>query len=144
MRELEWQRETIKVARAHGGFGWKLAAKFLIGVPDLLIKLPNRPAALIEVKWQRVIKAERVRLAVTVPQRNFLAGFEGAGGASFVMSFLTKGTDIGIGMWAMSDKSPVYDPLTDKVVYSALTAEHRWSKLRDRAEAIWQTLEENL
>ena len=91
MKELDAQRLIIEVVRDHGGAAFKLSNRFLVGVSDLLIKVPFLPAALIEVKLDQLpVKNTFVRLAVTVPQQRFLGQFERAGMAAGIASIVVR------------------------------------------------------
>ena len=83
--------DAVKYA---GGHATKLSHRFLVGVPDLLIKLQsvNVPAGLVEVKQHKWPAEDRVfDLEVTPPQRRVLGQFNAAGMPCGVASFLQKG-----------------------------------------------------
>ena len=48
--ELYFQKKLIDAAEKLGGYGFKMSNRFLVGVVDLLIQLPNCPTLLLEVK----------------------------------------------------------------------------------------------
>jgi hypothetical protein len=48
--ELSWQAKIILKVEQAGGAGFKCAAKFVSGYPDLAVALPTRIPTLIEVK----------------------------------------------------------------------------------------------
>jgi len=50
MRELAFQNEILKSARLMGGFGQKIAHRFKVGVPDLLVSVPGHGMVLLECK----------------------------------------------------------------------------------------------
>lgn len=91
MKELDIQTKTIKAVEAAGGAAVKLSNRFLIGVADLLIKLPEIPTMLMEVKLNLMpIQKETVNLDTTKLQQDFLRSFGKAGVDCGVISFLWK------------------------------------------------------
>jgi hypothetical protein len=58
MDELTFQSRLLQWLRAQGGYGQKLAHRFHVGVPDLLVMLPGPPPSLVlvECKIVRVAK----------------------------------------------------------------------------------------
>jgi len=94
MNELQLQSLVIDSVRDSGGAAFKLSNRFLIGVCDLLLKVPDRPAALVEVKLQRLSNRTRddfrFVLDVTVPQRDFLTSFASAGMLCGVLSGIVR------------------------------------------------------
>ncbi len=90
MIETKFQRHLVEAAEALGGYAKKLSHRTLVGVPDLLVKLPAYPACLIECKR---VSRKRQRLktegeyvqftpAVTALQDQHLLSFKRAGGIS--------------------------------------------------------------
>lgn len=51
MDELRFQSELVDSARVMGGYGRKLAHKFQVGIPDLMLMLPGKPVWFVEAKW---------------------------------------------------------------------------------------------
>ena len=92
MNELRAQRLVVEAVRERGGAAHKLSSRFLIGVSDLLVKLPQRPAALVEVKLHKfkVSVTERApfTLDLTHAQEKFLTDYASAGMVCGVMSFV--------------------------------------------------------
>lgn len=91
MKETDLQSLTIKAVRLHGGAAHKLSNRFLVGVSDLLVKLPLLPAALLEVKYDERAKfdpAAPITPGVTPLQHKFLKDYHAAGMACGVLSFL--------------------------------------------------------
>jgi hypothetical protein len=89
--ELKLQKDVCQLIEAHDGFARKLSHRFVIGVADLLIKLPDHPAALLEVKRNRYpAKAKTIVLDVTKQQRRFLWSAHCAGMSAGVLSFLQQ------------------------------------------------------
>lgn len=64
MKEVDIQRELVKEARSLGGYAHKLTNAFTIGIPDLLIKLPMHPAALVEAKVEHWPKTDKGHIAI--------------------------------------------------------------------------------
>lgn len=90
MNELDLQNRVVKVVRtSQGGAAHKLSHRFLVGVPDLMVKVPKYPVMILEVKKDERPKVkEVVTLDVTVPQKRFLLQWAAAGVMCGVMSFL--------------------------------------------------------
>lgn len=95
MIEVELQTLIKLSVRSQGGAAHKLSNRFMVGVSDLLVKLPSFPAALIEVKHQRFsakVSDDRVfKLDVTVPQQQFLRAYRQAGMRCGIASGIQKG-----------------------------------------------------
>jgi len=85
--ELVFQSELVKDARALGGYGIKLNNKFKVGVPDLLLKVPGVPSALVECKrikqWPKKTNSP-VTLDLTPIQERSLREYALAGGLSLI------------------------------------------------------------
>lgn len=106
--ELRYQRLIIEVVRDMDGAAFKLSSRFLVGVPDLLIKLPGYEALLLEVKQGPMpVRLDKVALAVTPAQKKFLSDFAAAGMATGIASFVQKDNLVGfhIGHNTTVDKS---------------------------------------
>lgn len=89
MKEIDCQSLVIDAVRAHGGAAHKLSNRFLIGVSDLLVKLPDRPAALLEVKLNKFSSlAGLFGLDVTHLQKKFLNDYYDANMGCGVLSFI--------------------------------------------------------
>lgn len=90
MRELHLQSLVIKAVKDHGGVAFKMANRFLIGVPDLFIQLPGCSSTLWEVKLTKTKFGVRnsVLVNLTKAQENFLRDVIRAGGSGGVMSFI--------------------------------------------------------
>lgn len=86
--ELHYQSLVVKAVKLDGGFAFKSSNRFLAGVADLYVKLPNHPAAYWEVKldaWPK--KATTIKLDLTPLQKKFLHDNQAAGGSSGVIGF---------------------------------------------------------
>jgi len=87
MKEVEYQSLIIKEIRRNRGFAFKCSNRFLIGVPDLFVKLSDTPPAFIEVKVDRWPSRSRIiRPNVSPAQSQFLRNAATAGVAVGVMS----------------------------------------------------------
>lgn len=88
MKEVDLQSDVLHAVRKHGGFGFKLANKFLKGVPDLFIHV-DKTTSIWEVK---LLKCQGLPFAVHPPltplQFKFLDDYRKAGGVCGVISFV--------------------------------------------------------
>jgi hypothetical protein len=97
MNELQAQSLVVNAVRIYDGFGVKLAHKFLVGIPDLLLCLPNQPIGLWEVKIDNVPKRDNyITLKLTQLQEKTLNDLNKAGGYCGVISFLRDGQKLSI------------------------------------------------
>lgn len=81
------------------GEGLKMSNRFLTGVADLLLKLPEHPAFVMEVKqaeygMSTLIKGHTFALDVTTPQKRFLRDWDKAGTPACVGSFIQIGDGV--------------------------------------------------
>ncbi len=92
MNELGMQALIVDVVCRHGGFAQKLSNRFLVGVADLLVKLPGYPAGVLEVKQRDLPKDTRLtwKLDITGPQTRFLRDADAAGMPAGVASFMHR------------------------------------------------------
>lgn len=101
MNELAMQALVVKTVNDAGGFAMKLSHRFLVGVPDTLVKLPGFVAAgLLEVKRHDLspmgVRANMsFKLDVTIAQRRYLRDAAQADMPSGVMSFIQTGRGAG-------------------------------------------------
>lgn len=89
--ELQMQKETVDAVRTVGGFAHKMSNRFLIGVADLLIKLPQteHPAMVLEVKINKLpLKTKTITLNVSPLQERYLCDAAAAGMPAGVLSFV--------------------------------------------------------
>lgn len=122
--ELELQAMVISAVTAAGGAAHKMNNRFLVGVSDLIVKLPSRPtdgykpecnakanppAGFIEVKQGPWPRADRFMVEITVPQRHFLQKFYDAGMPVGVMSFLQRGSGTKWRCWLAVMSWPTYN-----------------------------------
>lgn len=130
--EIKLQREIVEVVRAAGGFAFKLSNRFLIGVPDLFVKLPWHSAAFYEVKLAKLPAATRkteIELAVTPLQDKFLREAHAAGVRTGVISLVVRGNEFGM-------------HITQGV--HPLLSWHRWCKLVERRKLMLALIREDL
>lgn len=110
MNELDLQKLLCDVVNDAGGFAYKCNNRFMVGVVDLFVKLPDRPharapqgcAGFIEVKQRAFTDRftnQAFTLDVTRPQHNFLKRVDAAGVPAGVASFMQKGTGSGLRLW---------------------------------------------
>lgn len=114
MIELDLQKLTCDVVNGAGGFAFKSANRFLVGVSDLFVKLPYHsslgvapkigiPAGgWIEVKQRTGFPRDDVRfnVGVTGPQKAFLKRNHDAGVPTGVLSFVQTGSGSGLILYA--------------------------------------------
>lgn len=89
MKETDFQKVVMDAVRAEGGYGLKLSNKFLVGVPDLLIKAPGFPTTILEAKQEKwpVRPETLLKPDVTALQAKHLREANGAGICTGVISF---------------------------------------------------------
>lgn len=91
MNELALQKWIVDVVTERGGFAMKMSHRFLVGVPDLLIKTSYIAApTVIEVKLVKFKKElqKQVVPEVSVLQRRYLKRMEEGGFEAFVATFV--------------------------------------------------------
>lgn len=92
MRELEAQKIVVDAVTEANGYALKMSHRFLIGIPDLLIKLPDRPTMVLEAKVHEcaVFKSEtEFRLEATALQERELRLMRTAGMMTGLLSFIS-------------------------------------------------------
>lgn len=93
MNELRFQKLIVDAVRSVGGFAHKMSSKFLIGVPDLFLKLPAHVPGMWEVKINDMPKRTNgVKLDITPLQLKWLSDYAHSGGVAGVISGLRDGT----------------------------------------------------
>lgn len=110
VNELALQKLVIDSIREFGGFSFKLANRFLVGIPDLFIKLPGLPAAIYEVKISKISRDKKVaHLKVSPLQWKTLDDYYDAGGVGGIISFakLEKGWGIAVRSLEKGEESGV-------------------------------------
>lgn len=119
MREVDAQLELAKAVREAGGAGTKLSNRFLIGVADLLLKLPDQQPALIEAKMDDVVISTGIEVAPTAIQLRWLNDWKRAGMITGVMSCVTRKREFGVCFLPISE----WD---DAVSVRVLTEVYAW------------------
>lgn len=96
--ENDLSKELCDAVNDYGGFARRIAHRFIVGVPDLMVVMPNRAAILLEAKLDDLpVKLTKVTVALSVQQHRFLkqsyeAGMVGNG----VVSFLKRKDRFGV------------------------------------------------
>lgn len=104
MNELDAQRLVIESVHSHGGFAVKLSHRFMVGVSDLLVQIPDLPTGLWEVKMDDLPKQnDYVQLKPTAKQVRFLEKFKKAGGHSGLISFVRTRNSLSVWIRAMEN-----------------------------------------
>lgn len=95
MKEVELQSLIVKAVQTCGGAAHKMSHRFMVGVVDLLIKLPHNPAAILEVKIDKfkpgILPTHKVKLDVTHLQQDFLRRYHDAGMCTGIISGIEIG-----------------------------------------------------
>lgn len=93
MSELSRQSDVVAVAKGMGGFAYKSSNQFLIGVCDLVVKIPFKHAAFLEAKMNDApVRSNTVTLNLSPLQHKFLKDLWNAGAQSGVISFVERKT----------------------------------------------------
>lgn len=96
-KETDLQKLAIDAVNERGGFAFKMSHRFLIGVADLFIKLPDHPVKLLEVKQTVLAPGSEHRFdpGLTVLQERFLKDARAAGVDVGILSFVqARGSNI--------------------------------------------------
>lgn len=88
MKETALQSLFCEAVRDHKGFAEKLSNRFMIGVPDLVVKIPDFPTAFVEVKQREGVPWQDFKLEVTKLQDDWLTRAQEAGTVALVASFV--------------------------------------------------------
>lgn len=136
MREVDAQLELARACREAGGAGTKLSNRFLIGVADLLLKLPDRPPALIEAKMADVVIGKAVWVEPTTIQLRWLNDWKRAGMTTGVMSCVTRKREFGVCFLPISewDHDRSVQVLTDAHAWCPMGPEGRMRLMRKQFE----------
>ncbi len=144
-RELDNQKWVIEAVQSVGGFGHKMNNRFMVGVPDLYIKLPKFQGSFFECKVAPLPKRENtpITLKVTPLQERFLRRAQRAGTDAGVISFVEFRDQIpmvglaikGIEYWPERN-----DENEDDRPFALPQAEHRGAPKRDRTALILDQL----
>jgi len=87
MKEIDLQKRCIDAVREMGGFAQKMSNRFLVGVPDLLIQLPEKNTTFWEVKRRGSVYQNP---DPRPKQKIWLRDFVKAGGVGGVVYFVTQ------------------------------------------------------
>lgn len=91
-KELTWQHKIIKSVRQQGGYGKKWSSTYAVGVPDLILSLPDIGAFLMEVKLEHSLKPGFDRqIKATPKQRHELASLVASGARALLGVVLYRG-----------------------------------------------------
>lgn len=136
MIEVDVQTKIVKAVIAGGGAAHKLSNRFLIGVSDLLIKQPSRPALLMEVKLAKFSASIRpdhqFKLDVSHLQKDFLRQYHRAGMAAGVISAVLRGSRLWLAYFRLDHM--------DATGYTAMVEQHQIDGFDQ--DAIYTTLEQ--
>lgn len=137
MKELDVQKLIVDSVRLGGGFSYKLAHRFLIGVPDLLVQLPKYGTSLWEVKVRDANRSGITAVQITPNQYNFLRDYTEAGGRCGLISVLRTPGELMIEVvpFGMLDSHP-----SVTVRYRAETKKHVVLKRGRREQLILEEL----
>lgn len=138
MNELAIQKLIVDAVRRGGGFSFKLANRFLIGVPDVLIQLPVRGTSLWEVKVNDVKASGTTAVKITLHQYNFLRDYAEAGGKCGLISILRSPGELMIEAvpFGMLDSTPSVE-----IRYRAETKKHTVLRRGHREQLILEEIE---
>lgn len=91
--EIEFQKKIIKATEHSGGYGRKWSSAYLVGVPDLILCLPEPGVFVMEVKKIEITRGsdKKRKIHTTAIQRNHLKRFEESGGLAVVGVVLDGG-----------------------------------------------------
>lgn len=130
MKEIDYQRLVIDVVKDHGGFAFKSSNRFLVGVADLYVKVPEYPGVFLEAKLDKMpILKSTVSLDTTIKQRHFLRDAYEAGTPAGVISFIRGPKELGVTIQH-------WDHLTIDL------DKYKIEPHRNRTKLMWEVLEE--
>lgn len=145
VKETDLQSFIVKTVEERGGAAVKLSNRFLVGVPDLLVKLPDRDRSpcLIEVKLQQIGATTPPTFAfipdLTKKQDDFLRRFRNAGMHTFLLSFVERGRGgvraVSVALFKLDDVVQSCYRRGDKVI-----VERHVLLGKDREETLWWIL----
>lgn len=126
MIETQLQKEIVDVVRARGGFAFKMAHRFTVGVPDLFVKLPDQLPFFVEVKLNRIgLRTTTIRPGLSTLQFRFLSQAADAGMDGYIFSGVIQGDRFGTYMYHVAD---VDEPPT--------VDNYQWGPMRARRAVI--------
>lgn len=130
INELKAQKLMVDAVNEGGGFAYKCSHRFLVGVPDLFIKVPGFEPVFAECKiCDMPKKSDWVRCEPTPLQLKFLREVRDVGLIAIVVSFMREGKVLRAAIQSLEavEKSgflicranhtplPLYDHLRDKL-----------------------------
>lgn len=138
MLENSLSKDFADVVNNAEGFALRIAHRFIIGVADMIVKMPGFPAAFLEAKSDHLpVKLRFVTLALSPLQFRFLkSGFAAGMTANGVISFCQRDKDFGISILSITR--------FDKPVIAVPVGEYRRAKLADRKPVMLEALVEYL
>lgn len=109
MKEVDLQSKGKEAIVSMGGMAMKMSNRFLVGVPDMLFKLPDYDASFWEFKY-----APRLALMpkVTMLQKKWLRDYSKAGGLSGVVFFNVYLSDLHVGIRSTSSFGEIQERWT--------------------------------
>lgn len=123
MQEIDFQRKIVKWVEEQGGWARKLSHRTMVGLPDLLVKLPTHDAALIEVKYLRTHGTLR-KCGLTALQARELTNFTKAGGKARVVVISDRH---GSKLHYIQSIAALPGPLTTGLMFSPPDNNYAWS-----------------
>lgn len=132
--ELRLQKLVVELVKEHGGFAVKLAHRHLVGVPDLFVQIPFKPALFLEAKQVSYRQVRKVPMAVTGPQFNFLKNAALAGMRCGVICFLQTPDAFGV----------VVEDVRTHQDYTGFEADPNkavWGSPKERKKLVWEALQ---
>ena len=97
-KELNWQRKIVQSVRMQGGYGKKWSSTYAVGVPDLILSLPDIGAFFMEVKLEHSLPVVFDRkIKTTEIQKHELASLGAAGARALLGVVLGQGAHAAAG-----------------------------------------------
>lgn len=102
--ELGFAREFGDVVKSIKGYALRIAHRFLIGVPDMLLVVPGSPPFLLEAKRDALpIRLNSIVVTLSVQQhRTLWAAYEAGMDLAGVVSFAHRGDQFGVAVLHVS------------------------------------------
>ena len=91
-KELNWQHKIVKSVRMQEGYGKKWSSTYAVGVPDLILSLPDIGPFFMEVKLEHSVKdGFNRKIDVTAIQQHELASLVAAGARALLGVVIYRG-----------------------------------------------------
>lgn len=100
MKETDLQSKCLTAMREMGGFAQKMSNRFLIGVPDLMFKLPRYSTSFWEVKRRPTAHQNP---DPSPKQKLWLRDYTRAGGFCGVINFISKDNEMAFAIKLSTD-----------------------------------------